>query len=186
ATGVYFKINGEFVKGIESWASLSIMRTREDIINDQYTNSEGETIRPGYYPRPTDQLLNFSMYFQDYVPNNPSYKMNLSLHYGSRLPFSAPNTDRYDLTFKMPPYRRVDIGFSKILIDKDNGFDNKILRNFKSAWISLEVFNLLDINNTISYLWIKTLQNQEGVSGQYAVPNYLTSRRINLKLTAKF
>ncbi|MDA3779902.1 MAG: carboxypeptidase-like regulatory domain-containing protein [Bacteroidales bacterium] len=187
ATGIDMKLNGEFVKGIESWASLSIMRTREDILNDQYTNSEGEIIKPGYYPRPTDQLLNFSMYFQDYIPNNPSYKMNLSLHYGSRLPFSAPNTDRYDLTYKMPPYRRVDIGFSKILIDKDSDFNkNNLLKHFKSAWVSLEIFNLLDINNTISYLWIKTLQNQEGESGQYAVPNYLTSRRINIKLTAKF
>lgn len=187
ATGVDMKINGEFVKGIESWASLSIMRTREDIVNDQYTNSDGKIIYPGYYSRPTDQLINFSMYFQDYVPNNPSYKMNLSLHYGSRLPFSAPNTDRYDLTFKMPPYRRVDIGFSKIFIDENNqNIKNNILKHFKSAWISLEIFNLLDINNTISYLWIKTLQNQQGESGQYAVPNYLTSRRINIKLTAKF
>ena len=187
AVGLDMKINGEFVKGIESWASLSLMQTKEDIEGDFYYNDEGERVEPGYYPRPTDQLFNFSLFFQDYLPMNPSYKMNLSLHYGSRLPFSSPNTERYDQVFRMKPYKRVDIGFSKVLISESKEFNKgNILNVFKDMWLSFEVFNLLDINNTISYMWIKTVGNQSGQASQYAVPNYLTSRRFNLKLTAKF
>ncbi len=187
AYGIDFKINGEFVQGIESWASLSLMKTQEDIDNDSYVNSEGETIYPGYYARPTDQLVNFSLYFQDYLPMNPSYRMNLSLHYGSGLPFSSPEKDRYDRVFRMKAYKRVDLGFSKVVINKDKSFEKaKWLNVFEDMWISFEVFNLLDINNTISYMWVKTVNNQAGNASQYAVPNYLTSRRFNLKLTAKF
>ncbi|MFO7828268.1 MAG: carboxypeptidase-like regulatory domain-containing protein [Bacteroidales bacterium] len=187
AVGLDMKINGEFVKGIESWASLSLMQTREDINGDFYYNSEGERVEPGYYPRPTDQLVNFSLFFQDYLPMNPSYKMNLSLHYGSRLPFTSPDKERYDQVFRMKPYKRVDIGFSKVLISDSKEFkEGNILNIFKDMWLSFEVFNLLDINNTISYMWIKTVENQSGQAAQYAVPNYLTSRRFNFKLTAKF
>jgi len=187
AAGLDIKINGEFVKGIESWASLSLMQTQEDIDGDFYYNNEGEKIEPGFYPRPTDQLFNFSLFFQDYLPMNPSYKMNLSLHYGSRLPFTSPDKDRYDQVFRMKPYKRVDIGFSKVLISESKEFNKgNILNVFKDMWLSFEVFNLLDINNTISYMWIKTVGNQTGQASQYAVPNYLTSRRFNFKLTAKF
>jgi len=187
AYGIDMKINGEFVKGIESWASLSIMQTKENIEDDSYINSQNETVYPGYYPRPTDQLVNFSLFFQDYLPRNPSYRMLLSLHYGSRLPFSSPDPDRYDQIFRMKPYRRVDIGFSKVLISEDKIFrKGNPLNKIKNLWLSFEVFNLLDIDNTISYMWIKTVENQSGLASQYAVPNYLTSRRFNLKLTAKF
>jgi len=187
AAGLDIKINGEFVKGIESWASLSLMQTQEDIEGDFYYNNEGDKIEPGYYPRPTDQLFNFSLFFQDYLPMNPSYKMNLSLHYGSRLPFTSPDKERYDQVFRMKPYKRVDIGFSKVLISESKEFkEGSVLTVFKDMWLSFEVFNLLDINNTISYMWIKTVGNQSGQASQYAVPNYLTSRRFNLKLTAKF
>lgn len=187
AYGVDFKINGEFVQGIESWASLSLMQTKEDIDGDSYYNSDNELVEPGYYPRPTDQLLNFSLYFQDYLPMNPSYRMTLSLHYGSRLPFSSPVEDRYDQVFRMKPYKRVDLGFTKVLISKEKTFENaKWLNSFEEMWLSLEIFNLLDINNTISYMWIKTVNNQAGNASQYAVPNYLTSRRINVKFTMKF
>jgi len=187
AAGLDMKINGEFVKGIESWASLSLMQTKEDIEGDFYYINEGEKIEPGYYPRPTDQLFNFSLFFQDYLPMNPSYKMNLSLHYGSRLPFTSPDKERYDQVFRMKPYKRVDIGFSKVLISESKEFkEGSVLTVFKDMWLSFEVFNLLDINNTISYMWIKTVGNQSGQASQYAVPNYLTSRRFNLKLTAKF
>jgi hypothetical protein len=187
AYGIDFKINGEFVQGIESWASLSLMQTKEDIKGDSFINSEGETIYPGYYSRPTDQLVNFSMYFQDYLPMNPSYRMNLSLHYGSRLPFSSPEKDRYDQVYRMKPYKRVDLGFSKVIIKKEKEFKTgSFLNVFEDMWISFEIFNLLDINNTISYMWVKTVNNQAGNASQYAVPNYLTSRRYNLKLTIKF
>lgn len=187
AYGIDFKINGEFVQGIESWASLSLMQTKEDIDGDFYYNSDNVRIEPGYYPRPTDQIVNFSLYFQDYLPMNPSYKLNLSLHYGSGLPFTSPESDRYDQVFKMKAYKRVDLGLSKVIISEDRKFENsRWLNAFDNMWISFEVFNLLDINNTISYMWIKTVNNQAGNASQYAVPNYLTSRRLNLKLTAKF
>ena len=115
ATGVDMKVNGEFVPGAQSWASLSLMQTRADIKGDNYINDQGEQVQPGYYPRPTDQLVNFSLFFQDYIPNNPSYKMQLSLHYGSPLPFSPPNTHRYDQVYRMPPYRRLALGFSNLI-----------------------------------------------------------------------
>ncbi|MFP4620574.1 MAG: carboxypeptidase-like regulatory domain-containing protein [Bacteroidales bacterium] len=183
STGIDMKINGEFVEGVESWASLSIMQSKADIKGDSYINEKGEEIKPGYYPRPTSQLLNFSMFFQDYIPNYPSYKLQLSAHYGSPLPFSPPNTERYDKVFRMPSYRRVDVGFSKLIRgSKDQSERVKLLRYIESFWVGVEVFNLLDINNTISYQWIKVVSNQQGKSGQYAVPNYLTSRRVNVKL----
>ncbi len=171
AKGLDLRINGEFVPGTESWASLSVMKTGEDIIGDEL----------GYLPRPTDERLNFAMFFQDYLPNNPSYKMHLSLFYGGKLPVWTPKQGKNGKSFRMPNYRRIDLGFSKILIDENSKSKNGLLKHFKSMWISLEVFNILDINNTISYLWINDISGN-----QYAIPNYLTSRKINLKLTAKF
>ncbi|MEA1896280.1 MAG: TonB-dependent receptor [Bacteroidota bacterium] len=179
AAGLEFKINGEFVKGVDSWASLSLMQTREKLTDDSGSGK--------YYPRPTDQLINFSIFFQDYFPSNPTFKVYLALHIGSGLPVTAPGSVSGEDYFRMPPYRRVDLGFSKILKDKDSTVGEKgIFRYFSTAWISLEVFNLLDINNTISYTWITTVNNLSGQVGEFAVPNYLTSRRINLKLTANF
>jgi hypothetical protein len=178
AMGLDMKVNGEMVPGAESWASLSIMRTREDITNDSY----------GAYPRPTDQLINFGIFFQDYFPGNPTFRVHLSGHYGTGLPIGMPKTDRYDLISRMPSYKRVDIGFSKVFKDEAGKGGTKLNRVkwLKSLWLSAEVFNLLNIDNTISYLWVQTVGNQENESGMYAVPNYLTSRRINIKLTAKF
>ena len=170
ATGIDMKINGEFIKGIESWLSMSYMKTQEDIKGDNR----------GYIPRPLDQRLNFSLFFQDYLPKNPSYKMNLTLHYGTGLPFWAPNSQKTSKTFTMPAYKRVDIGFSKILISKEKK-PNNFLRYVKSMWLDFEILNLLDIKNTVSYLWVSDIRNN-----QYAVPNYLTSRKINIKLNVQF
>ncbi|MBW8332702.1 MAG: TonB-dependent receptor [Prolixibacteraceae bacterium] len=172
ATGLDMKVNGEFVSGIESWASLSIMKTEEDILKDGH----------GYIPRPTDQRFNFSVFFQDYFPGNPTWKMNLTAFYGSRLPTGPPNSERYMDQFRIPPYRRIDLGFSKVLIDPDHkDFRYKAFNSIKDMWLSLEVFNLLGINNTISYLWVA---NNTG--DLFGVPNYLTKRKLNLKLTVKF
>lgn len=172
AAGIDLKVNGEFVSGIESWASLSVMQTEEDIRNDGH----------GYIPRSTDQTLNFSIFFQDYFPGNPSYKMHLAAYYGSRVPTGPPNSERYMDVFRMPPYRRIDLGFSKVLISEDHRFRQaRFLNHVKDAWLSLEVFNLLGINNTISYFWVNSNSGD-----QYGVPNYLTGRKINLKLSVKF
>jgi hypothetical protein len=199
AAGIDMKINGEFVPGIESWASMSIMTTEEDIYGQSYYKyydeldnfigvgrepnpDAAESVKSEYIRRPTDQRFRFSIFFQDYLPMNPTYKMHLALYYGSNLPFGPPKSERYQQFFKMPPYRRVDIGFSKQLIGDHTRFkQGNPLGKINSMWISLEVFNLLQVNNTISYLWVTD------VTGfQYAVPNFLTPRQLNLKLVAKF
>ena len=171
ATGVDMKINGEFVSGVQSWASLSFLSTREDIFMDGH----------GYIPRPSDQWMNFSLFFQDYLPGNPTYKMQLSGFYGAGLPTGPPDGERYQSVFRMPPYRRIDLGFSKVFISQAKPVNRNFLRHITDLWLSLEVFNLLNINNTISYYWVSSLQGD-----QFAVPNYLTGRKINLKLTVKF
>ncbi|MFI5220172.1 MAG: carboxypeptidase-like regulatory domain-containing protein [Bacteroidia bacterium] len=202
AAGADFRINGEFVQGTESWVSMSILQTREDIIDDyyyDYYNSDGEKIikgytlnstpfdsiriEPGYIPRPTDQRFTFSMFFQDYLPKFPSYKMHLSLIFGTGLPFGPPGRDRYKDILRVPNYRRVDIGFSKTFIDEDQPKKHrlKFANHINSLWISLEVFNLLQVSNTVSYLWIADVTNR-----YYAVPNYLSARTINLRLNVKF
>jgi len=174
AAGIDMKVNGDFVKGIESWASLSIMKTMERL------DSAGH--ESAYIPLPTDQRVNFALFFQDYLPKNPTYKMHLSLIFGSGLPFGPPGHDLYKNTYRIPPYKRVDIGFSKELIsEKSKLKPNNPFRFFKTIWLSLEVFNLLQVSNTISYIWITDVNNT-----QYAIPNYLTPRQLNLKLIAQF
>ncbi len=195
ATGMDVRINGEFVKGIESWASISFMKSEENI--KYYLSSNGtilsqtdvnngadfvcDTIIKGI-PRPSDQKVNFSLFFQDYIPYIPSFKVNLKLVFGTGIPFGAPYSERYKQTLRMSPYRRVDIGFSKQLIGESSSFKKgNPLAFVKNCWISLEIFNLLGISNVSSYMWITDIYNI-----QYAVPNYLTPRQINLKLVAEF
>jgi hypothetical protein len=169
AAGIDCRINGEFVKGAESWASLSIMKTEE-------------YYQGAWVPRPTDQRLNLSIFFQDYIPHYPSWRMNLALFYGTGLPFGPPNSAKTKQNLRMPPYRRVDIGLSKQIVGEYTRFSKKNpLRVIKSLWIALEVFNLLQISNTISYLWVTDINGR-----QYAVPNYLTPRQVNLKLNMTF
>jgi len=187
ATGMELKLFGEPIPGATSWVSVTLMKTAEDITSDQYTKTgsngqPGEIVYPGYIPRPTDHRFNFSLFFQDYLPKNPGVKMNLTLMYGSGLPFGPPQVERYMDVYRMPPYRRVDLGISKMLTcgpgqKKTNFFTG----NLQEAWVSLEIFNLFDLNNTISYYWVSDFQNN-----MYAVPNYLTGRRINLKFAISF
>lgn len=169
--GADFRVNGEFVSGVESWASMSFMKSKEDILGDGF----------GFIPKPTDQRFSFSMFFQDYLPRNPSYKMNLKLHYSSGLPVGAVNSERHEQTFRIPSYRRLDLGFTKVVKESGKASSYRSLKNFDSLWLSVEIFNLLGIRNTISYLWVSDV-----VQNQYAVPNYLTSRLLNIKLQAKF
>lgn len=185
SAGIDMKIHGEFVPGAESWASLGFMKTAEDIRDDSYLDENGRRIEPGYYPRPADQRVMAGIFFRDYLPDNPDYKVHLNLVYGTGLPFSPPDHERYDLVFRMPDYKRVDIGFSKILV-RPGGALAERLTHLKNAWISAEIFNLLGVQNTISYLWVKTVSNQENIQGQFAVPNYLTGRRFNLRLSVEF
>ena len=186
ATGIDMKLNGEFVPGIESWASLSFLKTEENQSDDSYLDSRGNIIYPGYYPRPTDQRITFSLFFQDYLPNNPTLQVHLNLAYGSPVQVSPPRDARFDQTFAMGPYRRVDMGISKIIKEKSKPSNMAFLNKIKEMIVSLEFFNLLNINNKSSYLWVKTVNNQDNVSNEFAVPNYLTSRRVNIRLSVKF
>lgn len=201
AAGIDMKVNGEFVKGVESWASLSVMKTAEDLYDDYYYayyNKSGELIRkgitedmipvdtvtvyPGYIPRPTDQRVTFSMFFQDYLPRDPSYKMNVGVYFGSGQPTGAPNTPLHTHTKRIAPYRRVDIGLAKQIIGAEAWNPNTgFFKGFKNLWVTLEILNLLQVNNTISYNWVR-----DSDGNQYGVPNYLTPRQINIKLAAEF
>ena len=198
AYGLDTKIHGEFIPGIESWANLSFLSTQENLKNDYYYtyyNASGEKIIPGYtadavatdstitypgfIPRPTDQLVYFHMFFQDEMPSIPGFRVHVSTVFGSGLPFGPPGTDRYKDTQRYRAYKRVDIGFSKDLMPKDK--TKGLFKRFESAVVSVEVWNLLDINNTLSYSWIR-----ESSGRTYGIPNYLTGRRVNVKLAFSF
>lgn len=175
ATGIEFKINGEFVADAESWATLSFLQTRENRSGDAY----------GQYPRATDQLVNFGLFFQDYFPSNPSLRVHLNLFYGSRLPYNSTEYDNPEDYYYLRAYRRIDIGLSKSLFTDRLGniHTHKYLNDL---WFSLEIFNLFGFNNQASYQWIRTVSNQSGFPNMFAVPNYLTGRLLNLRMTVKF
>ena len=178
AWGVDQRIYGEFTKGLESWFTLGIMQTKEKITyNDALT---GNTITTDYLRRPTDRRVNLGAVFQDQMPNNPSLRVNLTLNIGTGIPYYLDGKARYTTTPNtIPPYRRVDIGFSKIFEPKKYKWVGKM--GMSNAWLSIDIFNLLDINNVIGYSWVKDLQNN-----RYGVPDYLTGRRINIRLYGSF
>jgi len=201
ATGIDLRINGEFVKGVESWASIGLMRTYEyskDNIHYIYYNKRNEEIirgytfdqvkadsvqvDPGFIPRPTDQLVTFGLFFQDYLPKAPAFKFNMNLQFGSGLPFGPPTHIRWQQVLRMPPYRRVDAGFAYNVLKSGREFKRKSATNhLKEMWVYLEVFNLLQVQNTVSFTWI-----QDVTGNRYAVPNYLTNRQLNLRLQIRF
>ena len=193
ATGVDLMVNGEFIPGVQSWLRMSVLQTEEDLVDDsyeEYFNEDGLRVVPGYHtgpfaeitdtvvvypgmiPRPADQRFSFSMLFQDEMPRNPDYKVLLSLFFGTGLPYGPPSYNRYEDILRTPAYRRVDVGFSRDLFSDDPNRD---------GLISLEVFNMLGINNTINHNWIQDVNGR-----YYAVPNFLTGRRVNLKVNFKF
>lgn len=171
AAGIDLRLHGEFLPGTESWGSFSLFTVRENIDGDG----------AGYIPRPTDNRWSFAIFFQDHLPKDPSTRLSMTLFAGGGFPHGAPQSERKDQIFRSPLYRRVDIGFIKVLKDESIERNWRVLKPFKSFWVSVEVFNLLQIRNTVSYLWIKDVTT----ANQYGVPNYLTNRLINLKLTAR-
>jgi hypothetical protein len=197
AYGIDMNVHGEFVKGIESFFKVGLMRTREDILNDRYTeyfNAAGERIVfgysqdqvvvdsnvvfPGYVPRPTDQLLTIGALVQDQMPGFEQFSVQMGLQFGSRLPYGPPDFTRYKDTLRMKSYFRVDLALSYDLLKGGNAVKKSFLRKCEAASISLEIFNLLGINNVLSKQWIQDVEGK-----YYAIPNYLTSRRFNLKLS---
>ena len=167
AAGIDMKLYGEFVPGTASWLTFSLMSTRENIGGK-------------WLPRPTDQLYNLSLYFTDYFPRRESWKMSLRCSLADGLPFGPTHSGREKQVFRAPAYKRVDIGLSYKVFDYSkhphvygkSGFFNDI-------WMGIDALNLLGINNVNSYYWITDIQNT-----QYAVPNYLTGRQLNLRLIA--
>lgn len=186
-TGIDFRLNGEFVPDAESWINLSFLRAREQLTGIQHLRREvgqEEATPVKDVSRPTDQLMTLSMFFQDYLPKNKNFKMHLNFTLGTGLPFGLLGNNRiYRNTYRFSPYHRVDIGFSLALWDESKRASKPRhpLRFTRSSWLSLEVFNLMQVSNQAGNTWIKTVFNQ-----QYAIPNYLTSRRINLRLRMDF
>ena len=188
ATGIDMRLSGEFVNGLESWVSLSIMKTAEDILNDY--NSEKQ-VEPGYIPRLTDQRFSINIFFQDHIPNVYPLRVHLNFVFASGMPYGKPKVERYKSVFEATGkvlrntwYRRVDIGFSYMILEESRDrmkHNSKFFRAFKSMGVFFEVFNLLGTYNVSSHIWIPDVQNQ-----LYIVPNYLTHRLFNLKLAIEF
>ncbi len=191
ATGIEFRLFGELVKDAESWVSMGFMRSMEKIDTSYYTYTLDSLNQPidstktqaGWVRRPTDRLFTFGLFLQDYLPTNKNLKAFLNFLYGSNLPFNIPGDLRYRGALTIDPYIRIDIGFSALLLDseKSNRRSHNPFRNFENIWATLEVFNLIDRENTISYMLIKDFSNTT-----YAIPNRLTPRLLNLKLVGRF
>lgn len=189
AYGIDMRINGEFVPGAESWVNLAFLSTKERLYGVQHQKSEivdgeAQLVDTEYVPRPTDRFMTLNMFFQDYLPSNDRFKANVNLSIGSGLPFGRPEDNVVVRNpFRFRAYHRVDIGFGFLLWNESMASQkpNHPLRFTKNAWLSLEVFNLMEVANTASNTWIKATTNVE-----YAIPDNLTSRRINLRLKFDF
>lgn len=187
ATGMDVRLNGEFVPGAESWINFSLLRTHESLDGVQHktrVRGQREGVDVKDVPRPTDRLFNMSMFFQDYLRNNKNVRMHLNFTVGSGLPFGlVDNNIVYRNPYRFAPYHRVDIGFSFLLWNQNwrERKPNHFLRFTRNTWASLEVFNLLKVANEASNTWIKTIDDK-----QYAIPNYLTGRRLNLRVRIDF
>ena len=178
AMGVDMKLFGEFVPGADSWISFSLMRSQQTIQTTLADGSAG-VIKT---PMPNDRLYNFSLYFQDYFPGNKRAMINLKGVLVGGLPVTIPNKGWESFSRRLPPYRRVDIGFSyQIAGGEDAIMDRRFFRSFKNIWLGVDLFNLFDISNTNSYYWITDVYN-----AQHAVPNFLTGRQINFRVSVDF
>jgi len=205
AVGFDSKIFGEFVPGVDSWISLSIMQTKEDIVGDYYYEYYKDTLRlytsyqatdsvlvkPGFIPRPSDQLISVGMFFQDYVPGNKNFKASLGFYFGTPIPYGPPQTERWRATYRSYPYyMRADLGLSLLLKSESKKYNSNFLNSFKTIWLSFEAFNILNIRNTINYSWVRIVPNSSNPNpfnySQVAVANHLTGRLVNLKLTCNF
>lgn len=172
AYGFDFRLNGAFVPGAESWVSLGYLRTEENI------NGRG------YISRPTDQRFKFGLLFQDYMPTIPNLKLYLNLVYNTGVPGGSPNNeDPYDFQNRLRDYRRADLGISYIFANRDNEHPKgHWLHKFKELNVGFEIFNLFNNQNSITNTWVRDVDTQQ----QFAIPNFLTARILNLKLSTRF
>lgn len=166
AAGIDLKLYGEFVPGTDSWLSLSLMNTSMKL--------NGKSI-----PLPTDQRYAINMFFTDYFPGTDRWKMSLKLALADGLPFSAPHQELESNVFRAPAYKRADIGLSYRLLNNE-GKQRKHIQ-LRNVWLGAECLNLFGINNVNSYYWITDV-----TGGQYAVPNYMTGRQVNFRVTVDF
>jgi outer membrane receptor protein involved in Fe transport len=181
AMGVDLKFFGEFVPGADSWLSVSLMRSKQ-IIDTPHFSDDSSVGKEITAPMPNDQLYNISLYFQDYFPGNKRAMINLKGILSGGLPVTVPNKGWESYARRTRPYRRVDIGFSyQIAGGQDAIMDRPFFRHFKNIWLGVDCFNLFDIANSNSYYWITDVYNQ-----QHAVPNYLTRRQLNFRLSVDF
>ena len=192
AQGMDFRVNGEFVKGTQSWFSVGFLQTKEDIIGDNYIayfDSDGNEVSNspanqslivrqevkdiGEVRRPMDQRINIAAYFEDHMPRDPTLRVYLNLVFGSGYPFSPPNNARYRNAYSGDEYYRADLGLSK-------KFDMRVNNFFSHIWIRAEVLNALAADNTLSYTWIEDVYGN-----QFAIPNSLSARFLNIKISAE-
>lgn len=165
AMGLDMKLYGEFVPGTDSWISVSVMDTK--------ININGKSV-----PLPTDQRYSLNLFFTDYFPGTDRWRMSLKLAFADGLPFGAPHSSLDKQPFRAPAYKRADIGMSYRLLNNEKRESKSI---FKNIWLGIDCLNLLGINNVNSYYWVTDVTNQ-----QYAVPNYLTGRQLNVKASFEF
>ena len=171
AYGLDLRLAGEFVPGTESWISLGYLKTEENI-DDK-----------GYIFRPTDQRLKIGMLFQDYVKVVPNLKGYLNLQYNTGLPGGSPSyADPYNFQERLPDYKRVDLGVSYVLIDATRPKEEGVFKYFKELTLGAEIFNIFDVQNSISNTFVRDVYTKV----QYSIPNYLSPRVFNIRLTAKF
>ncbi len=170
STGFDTRLNGEFVPGTESYFSLGFLMTKENIDNR------------GYISRPTDQRVKLAILFQDYVPNYPNLKMHLNMVYQTGVPGGSPSyADPYDFQNRLKSYFRSDVGISYIFKDNENNSKGKWLEKFKEFSIGIELFNMFDVQNSITNTWVRDISSNASV----AVPNFLSGRVLNVKMSMK-
>ncbi len=172
------RLYGDLVKDATSWVSIGMLKAEQKVDSPSIAGYDN------YFPMPTDQRFMLGMYFEDYLPNNKNFKAHINMLYSTGLPVGPPTGHLYQNILRIPDYKRVDIGFSALLLngEKKTYHAHSFFNNIKSIWGSFEVFNLLSIQNTLSYTWIQ----DQSSGNQYAVPNRLTSRLLNVKLLFNF
>lgn len=200
AAGIETRLFTELVKDAESWLSINVSRTMENLKDDHYfiyTNAAGEVITAetddqvvadstrhdiGWIRRPSDRLLTIGLFLQDYLSTNKNFKVHLNMIYGSNMTYSIPDNARFRNALILDPYFRVDVGFSALLLsEKSTRRAHTPFRSFENIWASLELFNVIDRSNVISYQLVKDFANNT-----FSIPNRLTPRLINFKLLARF
>ncbi|MBT7850019.1 MAG: TonB-dependent receptor plug domain-containing protein [Formosa sp.] len=171
AYGLDLRLNGEFVPGTESWFSFGYLKTEENI-NGQ-----------GFIARPTDQRLKFGILFQDYVPKLPKMKMYLNLVYNTGVPGGSPSyASPYNYQSRLPDYKRADVGMSYVIVDTKDSNKKGWRKAFEELSIGLEIFNMFDVQNSITNTWVRDVYSKR----QYSIPNYLTPRVFNIRLGIRF